>query len=61
MKKKYITLVEGFIRYKNGFELNWSLFDWALPLNIDLSTKKIIFIRFLCLSFIIPTNIWKQF
>lgn len=52
--KKYLNMSNGFIRFDNEFELNWSMYDWALPLTIDFSSKYLLFIRILCLSFIIP-------
>lgn len=51
--KKYINFKSGFIRNKKRFELNWSLYDWSLPLSIDFSCDNYIFIRFLCISLII--------
>jgi hypothetical protein len=52
--KKYLNLKSGFIRNKKGLELNWSIYDWALPLSIDLSSEYLIFIRLFCVSLIIP-------
>lgn len=54
--KKYLNIKNGFTRNKKGLELNWSIYDWALPISIDFSSKHLIFIRFLCVSLIIPLN-----
>lgn len=50
--KKYLNIKSGFIRFKNDFEINWSFYDWALPLSIDISSEYLIYIRVLCISFI---------
>ena len=52
--KKYLNPKSGFIRNKKGLELNWSIYDWALPLSIDFSTEYLVFIRLFCVSLIIP-------
>lgn len=52
--KKHLNTKNGFTRNKKGLELNWSIYDWALPLSIDCSSKYLIFIRLLCISIIIP-------
>ena len=54
--KKHLNIKNGFIRYRNGLELNWSIYEWALPISIDFSSEYIIFIRLLCISLIIPIN-----
>lgn len=54
--KKYLDIKCGYIRGKSGVELNWSIYDWALPLSIDFSSEYLLFIRFLCVSLIIPTK-----
>jgi hypothetical protein len=50
--EKYFNFKSGFIRSKKGLELNWSIYDWALPLSIDFTSKHIIFIRIFCVSLI---------
>ena len=52
--KKYLNIKSGFVRNKKGLELNWSLYDWALPLSIDFSSEHLIFIRLFFVSLIIP-------
>lgn len=51
--KKHINIKSGFYRFKNGFEINWDLKDWALPMSVCL-TEYLFFIRILFISFIIP-------
>lgn len=50
--KKCLMLDSGFIRFKNGVEINWSISDWALPLSITFS-EHLLFIRILFISLII--------
>lgn len=47
--KKYLNFKSGFLRWKR-LELNWSIYDWALPFNIDFSSEYFIFIRFFVLA-----------
>ena len=54
MKKVYINFKSGFIRNKYGLEFNWSIYDWALPFQLDFSIKTIFYIRILCFSLFIP-------
>ncbi len=49
IKKKHLNWKSGFIRF-NKFELNWSIYEIALPLSIDWSTS-LLNIRILFLSF----------
>lgn len=57
IKKKYVNWKSGFIRFKY-FEINWNISDWSLPLSISNSVSgKLLFIRFLCVSFIISTDL----
>lgn len=53
--KKHLSLFNGFVRFKS-IELNWSIYDWALPLSIDIQSKYMIIIRLLCVSIIIFKN-----
>ena len=52
--KKYLNIKSGSIRNKKGLEINWSIYNWALPLYIDFRNEYLIFIRFFCVSLIIP-------
>lgn len=52
VKKKYLAFDSGYIRFKSGMEINWSIYDWSLPLNIEFSTTGLFFLRILCISFI---------
>ncbi len=52
--KKYLNIKSGFLRNKKGLELNWSIYDWALPLSVDFSSEHLIFIRLFCVAFILP-------
>ena len=49
IKKKYLNWKSGFIRFKH-FEINWSIYDIALPLSIDWSTSifsfRVLFVSF---------------
>lgn len=47
IKKKYLGLSTGFIRFKK-FEINYSLYDWALPYTYEKNNNK----RFYRLFFI---------
>jgi hypothetical protein len=53
IKKKYICFSNGFVRFNNGIEINWSVDDWALPLAIQ-HTYYVVFIQILCISFTFP-------
>ena len=55
VKKKYLNLESGFIRF-NRFEINWSIYDIALPLSIDWSTSVFSF-RVLFVSFYFGNHI----
>lgn len=48
--KKYKSLKLGFIRLKNGFEINWSIYDWALPFGFGF-TDYLFSVSFLCFTF----------
>jgi len=54
VRKKYINWKSGFVRFKY-FEINWSVFDWALLFNISFSNHYI-FLQILCLSLIIESK-----
>lgn len=43
----------GFIKNKKGLEFHWSLYEWALPLSVEV-TEHLVFVRLLCASLIIP-------
>lgn len=51
IKKQCLDWKSGFIRFKY-VEINWSIDDWALPLNLTFD-KYLIFIRLFCVSLII--------
>jgi len=54
--------MNGYLRFKNGIELNWSIYEWALPLSFEV-TEYLIFTRFFCFSIIIPktaVNIYNE-
>lgn len=51
--KNYLS---GFYRFKNGFEINWSIYDWALPFGFSYSNY-LTSVSFLCLTFFIPRKI----
>lgn len=53
--KKYISFKMGFVRFKNNLEINWSVYEWALPLSFEIS-EYVLFVRVLCVSVIIPKN-----
>jgi hypothetical protein len=53
MSKKYLNVKDGFYRFKNRIEINWSIYEWALPLGLYLG-HGLIEIRFLCVSVFIP-------
>lgn len=57
--KKYLNIKCGYIKFKNKIELNWSIYDWALPLSIDFSSKYLFFIRFLCISLIYEKKVTR--
>jgi hypothetical protein len=46
----------GFIRNKKGWELNWSIYEWALPFSVDFTSEYLVFVRFLFISVIFPKN-----
>lgn len=48
--------LDGFIRFNNGMEINWSIYDWALPLGISFSTYTIC-LQFFCVYFFFPRKI----
>jgi hypothetical protein len=52
MKKKNISLTSGFIRWTR-VELNWSLYEWAMPISFDFTAPKNVFIRVLFAELII--------
>lgn len=54
--KKHISFKMGFIRFKNRIEINWSIYEWALPFSFELSGY-LLFFRFLCFSIIIPKRL----
>jgi hypothetical protein len=54
--KKHLDIKSGFVRIKNRLELNWSIYEWALPLHIDFSSQYVMFIRVLCISLVIKFN-----
>lgn len=56
MSKKYLNLTNGFYRFNNGFEINWCLRDWALPIGVDFNNDYLIFIQVLFVRFIIPVR-----
>jgi hypothetical protein len=56
--KKYLNIKSGFIRFNNDIELNWSLYEWALLFSIDFSNNYL-FLRFLCVSIILPIKFNK--
>ena len=51
--KKYLYANNGFYRFKNRVEINWSVYEWAIPLSVEFS-EYLIFVRVLCVSLIIP-------
>ena len=51
IKKKKIALLSGFIAFRSGLEIHWSLSNWALPFGLEF-VSGLIFIRFLCLEII---------
>lgn len=53
MSKKYLNISNGFYRFKNRVEINWSIYEWALPVSVEFGNG-LVFIRFLCVSLIIP-------
>jgi len=56
IKKKCLLWESGFVRFRNDFEINWSFYDWALPLNITFS-EYLVFVRFFAVSFIFPRKV----
>lgn len=46
--KKYIAFDSGFIR-KGNWELNWSLYNWAILFEIQIN-ETLIGITFLCVT-----------
>lgn len=53
IRKQYKNLKLGFVRFKNGFEINWSIYDWALPLGFGF-TDYLYSVSFLCFTFFFP-------
>jgi len=49
--KKHLEPKYGYIKFKR-FEINYSIYEWALPFSIDF-TEYLIFMRFFCVSVII--------
>lgn len=56
IKKKYIAFDSGYIRFKR-LEINWSLYDWALPFEIQFGENKLIYFRILIVDFIFKINL----
>jgi hypothetical protein len=54
MKKNHIDFI-GYIRFKNGFEINWSYRNWALPIAIDIQPY-CSFVQVLFVTFFIVTQ-----
>lgn len=55
MAKKYLKLDSGYYRFNNRIEINWSIYDWALPVCIDFSNVMyFLYIRILFISVFIP-------
>ena len=56
LKLKTMSWDSGFIRNKKGWELNWSIYEWALPFSVDFTSEYLVFVRFLFISVIFPKN-----
>ena len=57
IKKKYYSWKDAFIRFESSklsfnFEINYSIYDWALPLNVS-AYEYLLEVRVLCISLII--------
>ncbi len=50
IKQSYNSWDGGYWRFKH-IEINWSLFEWALPLHVDFRTKNLGIITILCVTF----------
>lgn len=48
--------LDGFCRFRNGFEINWSIYDWALPFGFSF-TDYLFSVSFLCFTFFFPRKI----
>lgn len=51
--KKHLNTKSGFYRFNNRVEINWSVYEWALPFSIEFS-EYLMLVRVLCISLIIP-------
>jgi len=52
-RKKHLNILNGFYRVRNGFEINWSIYDWALPFGFGF-TDYLFSVSFLCFTFFFP-------
>ena len=59
MSKKNLDLKNGFYRFENRIEINWGIYEWALPLGFYLDNS-FTEVRLLCFSVFIPRNHHKQ-